>query len=89
MTPGRRVSVWGILGLVLHLAVGVFPYAFSGLLVPIIGTAALYVVWLVLAVVAWRIRGHRTPAPLLVPLFALGLWWAVITLGERFLDWNA
>jgi hypothetical protein len=85
-TAGRVVS---ILGLVLYLATGVFPYLASGLVAPLWGIAVLWVGWLVglwLTIIMFR---RRSPWTLAMPVLAIGYWWLIITLGERFFDWTA
>ena len=90
MSVGEKVAA--VVSVVLHLAVGVFPYAASGLLVPIWGIVVLYALWLALAVVLVRmLRGERRRplfAPL-IPVAALAVWFAVVTAGEVLLDWTA
>ena len=90
MSVGEKVAA--VVGVVLHLAVGVFPYAASGLLVPLWAIAVLYGCWLALAVLLVRLlRGDRR-RPLLapaVPVAALVVWFAVVTLGEAVFGWTA
>jgi hypothetical protein len=90
MSAGEKVAA--AVGVVLHLAVGVFPYAASGLLVPIWGIVVLYSLWLALAVVLVRLlRGERR-RPLLAPLVpvgALAVWFGVVTAGEAIFGWTA
>lgn len=85
-TAGRVVS---IVGLVLYLATGVFPYLASGLVAPLWGIVVLWIGWLVglwLAIIMFR---RRSPWTLAMPVLAIGYWWLIITLGERFFDWTA
>ena len=90
MSVGEKIAA--VIGVVLHLAVGVFPYAASGLVVPVWGIVVLYGLWLALAAVLVRLlRGpNRRPivAPV-VPLVALAVWFAFVTAGEVLLDWTA
>jgi hypothetical protein len=77
----------GVGGLLLHLGVGVFPYLASGLLVPMAGLVVLLVVWLAglaVAVVLWRRSPRWVPV---VPLAALGFWWALVSVGEAVWGW--
>jgi hypothetical protein len=65
-----------------------FFYAASGLLVPgpyLFLMWAAYVVLLVVAVVLTRRRSYWVLA---VPVVGGVLWWGVISLGERYLDWT-
>jgi hypothetical protein len=90
MTTTRSASlptVPGWIGLVLHVAVGAFPYAASGLLAPAGGVALLAAVWLGLAVLAVRLRRSRWA--LAVPPAALALWPAVMLIGDQLLGWTA
>jgi hypothetical protein len=85
-----NAGTWVVAGLsgVAHLVVGVF-YLSSGLVAPAWAIAVLLVWWVLLAVQLSRLalRGSWwTPA---VPVVAFATWWLALTLGERFLDWNA
>lgn len=85
-----RATAWGVSGLVLHVLIGVFPYAFTALLVSQApALAGFLAVWLVFAGLAWRLRRRRSPLPLAVPLGALAAWWALVTLGDVLLGWSA
>ena len=90
MSVGEKVAA--LVGVVLHLAVGVFPYAASGLVVPLWGVVVLYGCWLALAVVLIRLLRGPDRRPLVapaVPLVALAVWFAFVTLGEALLGWTA
>ena len=90
MSVGEKVAA--VFGVVVHLAVGVFPYAASGLVTPVWGYLVLYGVWLALAFVVVRlVRGpNRRPflAPV-IPIVAVAFWFAFVTGGELLLDWTA
>ena len=65
-----------------------FFYAASGLLVPgpyLFMLWAAYVALLVAAVLLTRRRSYWVLA---VPVVGGVLWWSVISLGERYLDWT-
>ena len=84
-------KVLAVVGIGLHLFVGVFPYAASGLIAPLWGIAVLYVVWLGLLAVAVQLvrtreRVRFTP---IVPVVAIAVWIAVISLGGAVLGWTA
>jgi hypothetical protein len=85
--PASRIVA--LVGIILYLATGVFPYLASGLVAPLWGIAALYVGWLVGLWVTIRLFRARSAWTLAMPLVALGFWWLVITLGESFFDWTA
>jgi glutaredoxin len=83
-------SAWvGWAGVALHLAVGVFPYASTGLLAPPAGVALVAVVWLVLLVVVLRLARPRPLRALLVAPGALAAWAAILTAGDLLLGWTA
>ncbi len=84
---GRAVVAWS--GLVLLLAVGVFPYASSGLVAPPEGVLLLWALWVALLVVALRWRTRRPLWVPVIPVVGLGLWFAVISLGGALLGWTA
>lgn len=82
-----RVLRWG--GLALHLAIGIFPIAASGLMAPPVGYVSIWVGWAVLLVVAWHLGRSRPRLVPLVPLATLALWVLVMTLGDILLGWTA
>ena len=85
---GRQASPWPFVAM-MGMAGTFFLYAASGLVAPWYGVAALLLVWLVLFVVACR---WWTPHPrrmLWLPLVALVVLFAVLTLGEALFDWTA
>lgn len=81
--------VVGVVGLLLHLAVGVFPYSASGLVAPLWGIVALGVLWLGLLAVAVVLLRRRPALVLLVPVLAVLLWVGALTAGEQLLGWTA
>jgi hypothetical protein len=81
--------ILGLIGLILYVVTGVFPYAASGLVAPLWGIAFLYLGWgigLFLTVILYR---RRSPLALVMPVAALVFWWAVISIGEAAFDWTA
>ena len=82
-----RVVGW--IGVVLHLAVGVLPYAVSGLVAPVWAYPVLYVLWGALLVVAVRAARRSSPWALVVPVVAVAVWLAVISFGGAVLGWTA
>jgi len=90
VSTGEKVAA--VVAIVGHLAVGVFPYAASGLLVPAWGIVVLYALWLGLAVGLVRLlRGDRRRPMLapLVPVAAVAVWFAFVSAGEVLFDWTA
>ena len=85
------VRVLGVLGLVLHVGVGVFPYAATGLVAPVWAYVLLYAGWAAILGVAFRhFRSGRGEAwTLLAPVAALALWIAVLWVGGVVLGWTA
>ena len=90
MSVGEKVAA--ALAVVLHLLIGVFPFAASGLLVPLWGVVVLGASWLAMAVVLVRlVRGDRRRPLLapLVPVAALAGWFAFVSFGEAVFGWTA
>ncbi len=85
--PARRIL--GLVGLVLYVATGVFPYAASGLVAPLWGIAVLYVGWLLGLWLTIRLYQRRSAWALAMPIAALAFWWVVLTIGESVFGWTA
>ena len=83
----RGVAFW--LAVALQLAVAVFPYSASGLVAPLPGLIVLALIWIGLFVFLWRWRPRNQWLYLLVPVAAVALWFAVLTIGERVFGWTA
>jgi hypothetical protein len=81
--------VLALLGLVLYIGTGVFPYLASGLVAPLWGIAVLYVGWLLGLWSTISLFRRRSAWALVMPLAALAFWWVVITIGESVFDWTA
>jgi hypothetical protein len=87
-----RTRVLGYLAAGLAMAamavIGVF-YVSAGLVAPLWAVILLVIIWVVLVAigVAWFRR--RPFHLLLLPVIAVLIWFAVITLGERLLGWTA
>lgn len=76
-------------GFFLHLVIGVFPYAATGLLAPIYGIAIVYIGWFALLFLAlkwWNPTPYRV---LLIPVLDLAWWFGFLTLGELVFGWTA
>lgn len=81
--------VLALIGLVLYIGTGVFPYLASGLVAPLWGIVVLYVGWLLgLSSTIWLFR-RKSAWALTMPIAALGFWWLVITIGESIFGWTA
>jgi len=74
-------------GLVLQVAIGVFPLSASGLLAPPWALVAIAAGWALGLVIAWRLGRTRPRVVPLVPVVTLAAWFGFITLGERLLGW--
>ena len=80
--------VAGIVGLAAHLLTVVL-YLGSPLVAPPLGVLALAVGWLLLLVVAIRLRRERPWFTLLVPVVSIAFWVAALSLGELLFGWTA
>ncbi len=83
---GRIVA---LVGLILYIVTGVFPYFVSGLVAPLWGIAVLYAGWLVGLWLTISLFRRGSAWALAMPVAALAFWWGVITLGESILGWTA
>lgn len=84
---GARAAAWA--GIVVHLVVGVFPYAFSGLLAPLWAVVTVAVVWFGLLAAAIHFRKRRPWFVAAIPIASLGFWFAFLTFGDLVLGWTA
>ena len=87
----RTGIVLAVIGFVLHAAIAVFPFAATGLLAPLWGVVAVFVLWFALLVVAirWARDDRRRSLVLAVPFIALAGWFAFVTFGDLVLGWTA
>ena len=85
----NSAKVWGIVGLVAYLIVGVFPYLSSGLMVPGPWLFILWAVWVVGLAFAWRTFRRRPVMVLLFAPVAVAFWFLYVTVGEQLLGWTA
>lgn len=83
--PRRVVAVVSLL----MLAPVGFMYLVSGLVVPGPWLFGMYALLAVLVVVTVQLARRGSFWALAVPPVAAGLWFAILTAGERFLDWQA
>lgn len=84
---GARAAAWA--GIVVHGVVGVFPYAFSGLLAPPWAVVTVALVWLGLLAAAVYFRKRRPWFVVATPIASLGFWFAFLTFGDLVLGWTA
>lgn len=86
--PRRAAAAIGLaFGVLLHLGIGLF-YLAAGLVAPPWAVGVLWAVWLALAYLMWRWRSMPFRV-LAIPFAAAGIWWGLITLGDRLLGWTA
>jgi len=90
--PSRRnrnaTSPWPFVGMA-GMACAFFLYAASGLVAPWWAVVLLLVAWLVMLLVCaawWTAHPRRVPW---VPVFAVALWFGVLTAGGAWLGWTA
>ncbi len=81
--------VLALIGLILYLATGVFPYLASGLVAPLWGIAVLYAGWLLGLWLTVSLFRRRSAWALAMPVAAIVFWWVVIAIGESAFDWTA
>ena len=80
--------VLGWVGLVGHLATA-FLYLAAGLMAPLYGIVALWIVWLgLLALAVWLLRRHPVWT-LAVPVASVLLFFGLMQLGGSLLGWTA
>jgi hypothetical protein len=85
--PAARVLA--LIGLVLYLGTGIFPYLASGLVAPLWGIAILYAGWLLGLWLTVRLFRGRSASALAMPVVSVAFWWVVVTLGESVFGWTA
>ncbi len=74
---------------IVHLGIGFFPLAASGLLAPVWFLGVTFVLWLAGAATIWRLARSAPRRTWVVPVGVLVLWFAGLTLGEQLLGWTA
>jgi hypothetical protein len=83
---GKQIAWWvGLLG---HVAVLIW-YAASGLVAPAWAVVCLLVIWVALLIVGLRLRRTAPAWMLAIPVVAIGIWFAAISAGDKFLGWTA
>jgi hypothetical protein len=86
-STGARIA--GVIALVLHLGIAVFPFSASGLLAPLWAIAVVYAGWVVAAALGVRIWRRHPAISLLVPPTTVALWAGFMTVGDALLGWTA
>lgn len=81
--------VLALIGLILYIGTGIFPYLASGLVAPLWGIAVLYAGWLLGLWLTVSLFRRRSAWALAMPVAAIAFWWVVITIGESAFDWTA
>ncbi len=81
------LSAWFGVAIVLQAITGFF-YLASGLIIPRVPLAILWVLWAALTFMLfrWRYRGKKT---LVVPAATIALWFAYLNLGAAVFGWTA
>jgi hypothetical protein len=87
--PWSAGRILGLVGLLLYVATGLFPFAVSGLVAPLWGIAVLYIGWLLGLWLTIRLYQRRSAWALAMPVAAFAFWWVVVTIGETAFDWTA
>jgi hypothetical protein len=83
-----RELVVGLVAMFLYVPVGVF-YFGSGLVMPFWAAAILWVIWIAGLLVLARVYRSRPMWTWVVPVAAMVLWVAVVSLGDWLLGWTA
>lgn len=87
--PTRATRGAGLIALLMHLLFGVVPYAGTGLVAPGWAVITLWAIWLALLVYGIRLWRRHAAWVWAVPVAAIMVWFAVITLGEWIFGWTA
>lgn len=89
-TDGPRILSLVAAGVAMAaMAVIGFFYLASGLVAPLPAVIGLMVVWGILVILGLRWFRRRPLRVVVLPVVAVAVWLAVITLGERLLGWTA
>ena len=81
--------VLAVLGLIVHGIVGLVYFAAAGLIAPLYGIIVLAIGWSLLLLLAIRWWSRRPRLIILVPFVAMLWWFAIVSLGSRYLGWTA
>lgn len=81
-----RILPW--IGILLHLGLGLFPYAPSGLTAPPYGVVVLGVLWLAILVAAVLLLPRHPWWVVATPVVSVAVWLGVMTFGVRELRWT-
>ena len=85
----RRYRAYAWVGLLVHVFLGFFPYAATGLMAPPYGVAIAFLGWGILLGVIIRFWRTRPKLIVWVPLIDVLYWAALITFGDVVLGWGA
>lgn len=83
--PGGSILAW--IGLALHVLVGV-PFLAVGLVAPWYGVLVMWICWVLLLVVALRLRSRRPWVTLAAPFAAAAVFLGTLWLGGTYLGWT-
>ncbi len=88
--PPARRGDWllRVVGYAALLAVGIFPFAATGLLAPLWAVAVAWVMWFGTAVLTWRTSRRRPRLTPLVPLTAAAAWYVFILAAAAVFSWT-
>ena len=84
----RLANAAALIGIGAHVA-AIFLYLTSGLVAPLAGVLFLLAGWVVLLVVAIRLRPSRPWLVALTPAASIAFWAAVLTFGSWVFGWTA
>lgn len=85
-TGWRRWGPWfGAAGMLVAL----WFYALVGLVAPWWVLPLMLLLWVLLVVVAWRSNASRPWVPLVMPVVAVALWFAIVSAGGAWFGWTA
>lgn len=89
----RSATAWRrrlpVLGVLVHVALGVLPYSASGIVAPVEGVVLLWLSWLGLLAAAVILARRGRLLCLAVPAVTLGWWAVVVSVGDHLLGWTA
>lgn len=87
----RSAPGWwlGVAGIIVHCTVIAFLFLASGLVAPLYGLLALFVIWVALLLLGIRwLRGRNPSLAFGIPFLAVGAWLGVLTFGDYVLGWT-
>jgi hypothetical protein len=87
--PDRLGHIVAVIGFAINLFVGVVFFAAAGLVAPLYGIIILGIGWFVMLWIAIRMWNTNPRLIVLLPLASFFYWFVIVTLGEKFLGWQA